>query len=198
VCAAREQESSGKAVLVALTLGQGAQLVASTSFSNRIRVAMVRAAVNVANETQGSLTAAAWVKRQQLATRILNSPDAWLPAFVATVSADPGLSLTWFNPIPITSSTAVNPSVITTPVHGFTTGDVVEIVGHTGNTNANGTWPVTVLTTTTFSIPQPGNAVGAATGTVQKMETDVTLNFTVNSNVSTNVFSAIAGLARGE
>jgi hypothetical protein len=179
---------------VALTLGQGAQLVASASFNARIRVAMIRAAVNVANEVQLSLSTNAWVKRQQLATRILTSPDSLLPSFVAAVAADPGASLAWFSPISITSSTAVNPSVVTTPVHGFTTGDVVEIVGHAGNTNANGTWPVTVLSTTTFSIPQPGNAVGAATGTVQKMETDTNLNFTVNSTVATNVFSAVAGL----
>lgn len=159
---------------------------------------MIRAAVNVANETQGALTTAAWVKRQQLATRILNSPDAYLGSFVAAVAADPGASLSWFAPITITSSTNANPIVFTTPTHSLTSGDVVEILNHLVNTNGNGTWPVTVLSTTTFSIPQPGNGIGGATGTVQKMETDVNLNFTVNSTVSTNVFSAIAGLARGE
>ena len=183
---------------MALTLGQGAQLVNDASFQARIRVAMVKAAMNVSTESQGSLSANAWVKRRQLANRILVSPDSYLPSFVAAVAADPGLSLSWFAPITITSSTNANPIVITTPAHGYTSGDVVEIVNHLVNTNANGTWVVTVLNTTTFSIPWPGNGVGGATGMVQKMETDTNLNFTVNSTVSTNVFSAVAGLAPGE
>jgi hypothetical protein len=180
---------------MALTLGQGAQLVASTSFNNRIRCAMIKAAMTVSTESKGSLSPNAWVKRRQLANRILVSPDAYLGSFVAAVAADPGVSLSWFTPVLITSSTSANPSVITTPVHGYTSGDVVEITGHLININANGTWVVTVLSTTTFSIPWPGNGTGGATGTAQKMESDVNLNFTVNSTVATNAFSAIAGLA---
>jgi hypothetical protein len=183
---------------VALTLGQGAQLVNDASFIARIRCAMIKASMNVSTESQGSLSVNAWVKRRQLANRILVSPDAYVGSFVAAVAADPGISLSWFAPITISSSTNVNPTVLTTPAHGYTSGDVVEILGHLVNTNANGTWVVTVLSTTTFSIPQPANGIGGATGTVQKMETDVNLNFTVNSTVSTNVFSAVAGLAPGE
>jgi len=183
---------------MALTLGQGAQLVNDASFQARIRAAMVKAAMNVSTEPQGTLSVNAWWKRRRLANRILVNPDSYLPSFVAAVASDPGLSLSWFAPIAITSSTNANPIVITTPVHGYTSGDVVEVLNHAVNTNANGTWVVTVLSTTTFSIPWPGNGVGGATGTVQKMETDTNLNFTVNSTVPTNVFSAIAGLDPGE
>jgi hypothetical protein len=180
---------------VALTLSQGAQLVNSLSFNNRIRVAMMRAALTVANEIQGTQTVDRWNKRLQLAGRIRSSPDSYLPQFVLLVAADPGLSLTWYNPIKITGSTNANPSVITTAIaHGYTTGDVVEIVGHAGNTDVNGTWAITVLTSTTFSIPQAGNAAGTAnTGTVQRMESDVAINFTI-----TNQWNAMAGVAAGE
>lgn len=179
---------------MALTLGQGAQLVASTGFNARIRGAMFRAAIAVSTEVQGGLSQVAWVKRRQLATQILATPDARLASFVSAVAADPGTSLTWFAPVAIASSTNANPIVVTTAaVHGLTTGDVVEIAGHLTNTNAVGTWVVTVLTTTTFSIPQAANGVGGATGTVQRQETDANLVFTVNS-----VFSAEAGLLPGE
>lgn len=178
---------------MALTLAQGSLLANDTSFTNRVRVAMVRAATTIANEAKGSQSDTVWAKRRQLAVRVLTSPDSALNTFVAMVASDPGLSLSWFNPINIVSSTNANPSVVTTTAHGLTTGDVVEILNHAVNTNANGTWPATVLSTTTFSIPQPGNGAGTATGTVQKMETDVNINFTVTSQ-----WNAMAGVAAGE
>jgi hypothetical protein len=179
---------------VALTLAQGALLVNDTSFNNRVRVAMMRAATTIANEAKGTQTDTVWAKRRQLAVRVLTSPDSTLPMFVAMVASDPGLSLSWFNPVNIASSTGANPSAITTATaHGLATGDVVEILSHLVNTNANGTWPVTVTSTTVFTIPQPGNGTGAATGTVQKMETDVNINFTVSAQ-----WNAMAGVAAGE
>lgn len=179
---------------MALTLAQGAQLVADTSFTNRVRVAMMRQATTVANEAQAAQSDSRWAKRRQLAARVLAGPDSQLPMFVAMVASDPGLSLTWFTPISIASSTNANPSVITTATaHGYATGDVVEVLNHAVNTNANGTWVITVTSTTAFSIPQPANGVGAATGTVQKMETDVNLNFTIS-----NQWNAMAGVAAGE
>jgi hypothetical protein len=178
---------------VALTLAQGAQLAADASFTSRVRVAMMRAATTVAGEAQsGSSTR--WAKRLQLASRVIDSPDSQLPKFVAMVSSDPGLSLAWFNPVGIASSTPANPVVITTATaHGLTSGDVVEVLNHLVNTAANGTFPATSITATTFSIPQPGNGTGAATGTVQKMETDVNINFTIS-----NQWNALAGVATGE
>jgi hypothetical protein len=155
---------------------------------------MVRAATTVAGEAQAAQSATKWAKRLQLAQRVIDGPDAQLTKFVAMIASDPGLSLTWFNPVNIASSTNANPSVITTAAaHGYSSGDVVEILNHAVNTNANGTWVVTVTSTTAFSIPQPANGIGTASGTVQKMETDVTINFTIS-----NQWNAMAGVANGE
>lgn len=176
---------------MALSLSQGAQLIASASFAARVRVAMERAAIAVSTEPIGSFTPTTWQKRRALALRILTGPDAMLPAFLAAVTADPNNSLSFFAPVLITSSTAANPSVVTTATHGLATNDIVEIAGHLLNTNINGTWPVTVLTATTFSVPQNGNAAGGATGTAQKMMVDSDIVFTVNS-----VYSAITDTTR--
>jgi hypothetical protein len=175
---------------MALTLAQGAQWVASLGYNNRIRSAMMRAAVTVSNEAKGSYSDAIYTKRRQLATRVLQSPDSYLNSFVSTLGSDPGLSFTWFNPVNIASASNANPIVITTAVaHGLATGDVVEIANHAVNTNANGVWVVTVTSSTVFNIPQAGNGAGVATGTAMKMVSDVDINFTVG-----NVWSAMAGL----
>lgn len=179
---------------MALTLDQGAKLVADVSFNSRIRCSMMRAATTVAGEAQASQSTTRWAKRLQLASKVIGSPDSQLTTFVAMVASDPGLSLTWYQPINISGSTNANPSVVTTAAaHGYSSGDVVEILNHAVNTNANNTWIITVLSTTTFSIPQPGNGTGAASGTVQKMETDVNINFTIS-----NQWNSIAGVANNE
>ncbi len=72
----------------------------------------------------------------------------------------------------ISSSTNATPIVITTSVaHGFTTGDIVSITGHTTNTAANGVWAITAASGSVFSLTDPitagtavGNGVGGATG----------------------------------
>jgi hypothetical protein len=72
----------------------------------------------------------------------------------------------------IFSSTNTDPIVVTTSTnHGLESGDPAVIAGHTTNTSANGIWPeVTVLSTSTFSIPVAGVGVGGATGTVQPLD----------------------------
>ena len=71
--------------------------------------------------------------------------------------------------IVITSSSVANPTVITTSTaHGFTSGDSVRIQGHSGSTpSLNADWVVTVITTTTFSIPEIVT-VGGSGGTVKR------------------------------
>jgi hypothetical protein len=72
----------------------------------------------------------------------------------------------------IASSTNATPIVVTTAVaHGFTTGDIVSITGHTTNTAANGIWAITAASGSVFSLTDPitaanvvGNGVGGATG----------------------------------
>jgi hypothetical protein len=176
---------------MALTLAQGAQMNADGGYRSRVQSSMLRTAYTVRNEAQGALSANAWVKRRAFAVKVLNSPATYLDAFLASLAADGGLSLTWYQPVSITSSTNANPTVVTTTaVHGLAVGDVVEIAGHAGNTNANGVWAVTVVgSTTTFTIAQAASGVGTATGTAMKQETDVTVNFTIN-----NIFSAMVDL----
>ncbi len=72
----------------------------------------------------------------------------------------------------ILSSTNASPIVITTSAaHGFTTGDLVFIDGHTTNTSANGLWAITAASGSVFSLTDyisgtnsTGNGVGGATG----------------------------------
>ena len=54
--------------------------------------------------------------------------------------------------------------VTTTLNHGLTTGNTTTISGALGMTDANGTWTVTVLTPTTFSIPYNSSAAATYTG----------------------------------
>jgi hypothetical protein len=66
----------------------------------------------------------------------------------------------------ITGATFATPIVVTTATaHGFLSGQSVTVVAVGGNTNANGTWVVTVLSTTTFSLNgSSGNAAYTAGG----------------------------------
>ncbi len=71
----------------------------------------------------------------------------------------------------IVSSTNTNPIVVTlaTP-HRYVDGDQATIVDHEVNTNANGTWSVTVVDAWSYSIPAIGNGVGGKTGTCRKTQ----------------------------
>lgn len=66
----------------------------------------------------------------------------------------------------ITDATNANPIVITvTSTAAITSGSVVTIASVGGNTAANGTWPVTVINATTFSIPVAGSGAYTSGGT---------------------------------
>jgi len=68
-------------------------------------------------------------------------------------------------PRAVVSSTNASPIVVTTGTHGYETGQKITLFGHLVNTNANGTWVITVLSSTTFELnSSTGNGVGGATG----------------------------------
>lgn len=73
----------------------------------------------------------------------------------------------------ISSSSVANPTIITTTAaHGLTTGNIVTISGHTGSTpDINNSYTVTVLTTTTFTIPV--NVTVGGTGGTWTLDTPV-------------------------
>lgn len=54
----------------------------------------------------------------------------------------------------ITNASNATPIVITSAAHGLTTGATVKIAGVGGNTSANDTWAITVLTADTFSLDE--------------------------------------------
>jgi hypothetical protein len=64
--------------------------------------------------------------------------------------------------LPVTGATSANPIVITASApHNLVNGSIATISGVLGNTLANGTFAVTVLSPTSFSIPVNGIAGGA-------------------------------------
>jgi hypothetical protein len=66
----------------------------------------------------------------------------------------------------IVSSTNASPIQVTVTSHGYATGDVVQITGHTVNSAANGVWIVTNTGANTFTLDgSTGNGVGGASGT---------------------------------
>lgn len=73
-----------------------------------------------------------------------------------------------------TSTTNTTPIVVNKTAHGRVTGDTIYINGHTTNTNANGTWSVTVVDENSYQLDgSTGNGVGGASGTVTKINSSV-------------------------
>lgn len=76
-------------------------------------------------------------------------------------------------PQAVTSSTDATPIVVTKASHGYSTGDLVMINGHTTNIAANGMFKITVLSSSTFSLQNyvtganvAGSGAGAGSGGV--------------------------------
>jgi len=70
-------------------------------------------------------------------------------------------------PQTLTSSTDATPIVVTKAAHGYSTGDVLTIFGHTTNIAANGTYRITVPSSSTFSLQDPysgSNVAGSGSG----------------------------------
>lgn len=94
----------------------------------------------------------------------------------------------------VTAATNVNPIVVTTSAsHGLATGDTVTITGVVGNTAANGTFVVTSVSATTFSIPATGNGAWISGGSVAPGATSLpvaTAGAAMATAVSTQMASA--------
>jgi hypothetical protein len=171
-----------------------AALAIDPVFRSRVEEAMFVACIAVANEAVGAQSPTVYQKRHTFAVAALTNPNAFLDRFAWAVAANGTVAAGIQPPVAIASSTAANPSVITTAAsHGFVNGDTVSIVGHAVNTAANGGWIVTNLTATTFSIPVLGIGAGTATGTATKQPTDSDMQFTVNS-----LISGLAGVAASD
>jgi hypothetical protein len=149
-------------------------------FRKIVYVAMATAGINVAGEALGGMSPNKYVKRQTLARAVLTAPEQWVAQFALAVVQNPAVALS--PPVNISSSTNAFPIVVTTAAaHGLSTGNSARVEGHLVNTSAVGTWPVTVLTSTTFSIPVAGVGAGGATGRVLKLPQDDAVQFTADS-----------------
>lgn len=76
-------------------------------------------------------------------------------------------------PQAVTSSTDATPIVVTKTSHGYSTGDLIQISGHSTNIAANGIFKITVLSSSTFSLQNyvtganvAGSGGGAGSGGV--------------------------------
>ncbi len=87
----------------------------------------------------------------------------WINPYVNSLLDPTGTDAT------ISGATNANPIVITTQTaHGLTSGRTVVITGVSGNTAANGTFVITVTSTTKFSIPIAGNGTYTSGGNVNR------------------------------
>ena len=170
-----------------------ATLANDTGFRSRVQAAMVTAGMNVAAEAYNAGTdpnGAIYQLRHQLAVQVLNNAGGYLDRFAWAAAANTTVQGDIGSLISISSSTAANPSAVTTATaHGLSTGQFAEISGHLVNTAINGTWPVTATSTTVFTVPVAGNGTGGATGTVTLQPPDADIQFAVNS-----AWSDIAGV----
>jgi len=102
------------------------------------------------------------------ATRVLEqlSPTTGV---LTTVVANAGGSVSGVSNLPISNATNATPIVITTTSpHGLATGDFASITGVIGNTGSNGTWIITKIGASTFSLNNSvGNAAYASGGVVE-------------------------------
>jgi hypothetical protein len=86
----------------------------------------------------------------------------------------------------IAAATNATPIVITCTTHGYSTGDTVVVSAAAGNTNANGTWEITVSDANTFSLNgSAGNATYTGSGLVRlRNNTRVMLTSAVTQNIA--------------
>lgn len=127
--------------------------------------------VNGNDASDGSTWALAWKSLTTGATaariapgdeiRIAKSPD---PTSLGQTALWTGIDRIYTEITP-TSSSNSTPIVITKAGHGIASGDIVQVYGHTVNTNANGKWKATYISDSQFSLDgSVGNGTGGGTG----------------------------------
>jgi hypothetical protein len=100
---------------------------------------------------------------------------------------DSNLTITSKASATISSSGSQSPvQVITSASHGFASGDSVTISGH-DNSDLNGTFTVTVIDATTFSVPIDGSINGPGTGVGTITPAGSTLSISTSGNTANKV-----------
>jgi adhesin/invasin len=109
--------------------------------------------------------------------------EATVPSTVAIATSGTTAAVT----LAVTGTSNANPDVITVASTAtLTTGNTVTITGAVGDTAINGTFVVSVLSGTTFSIPVAGNGAWTSGGTVTEAST------LTNSIITTTTASGLA------
>lgn len=163
-------------------LSEQAILAADPQFQARVRGAIVTGSVAVAGATPDGLGVdqAVYDLMANMCAAILANPDTYVDRFSIAVATAPTVTGDMHEPVAIASSDPDLPIAVTTVgPHGLATGAIVQIDGHNGNTAANGTWPVTVISDTTFTIPALGDTSGPQSGTVTQQPSDANLTAAV-------------------
>lgn len=94
-----------------------------------------------------------------------NSMDWWM--YENEVSASYLFASPLYNPSLSATTTNTTPIQVTTNTHSFVTGQRVKVFNVVGNTNANGSWTITVTGGSTFTLDgSVGNGVQVNTGNV--------------------------------
>jgi len=136
-----------------------------------------------------STGAAYFVAGRTITATIVDAGVTFSRAPIATATTAGGVVST------IASHTVANPTVITTTAaHGLVTGNSVTISGNVGSVpTINGTFTVTVLSTTTFSIPVSVTTAGAGGAVVSNASLSPLFLFAAtptNSNPAVGTLSA--------
>lgn len=170
-------------------IARQAALAKDGGFQDRVKSALLAAAVAIQGEAVGS-SGNIWGKRQTHALAVLTNPVAFIDRYAWAVATDATVAGQIGTPVSITSSTNATPTVLTVPTgHGIAVGDTAAVAGHLVNTAANGTWVVQATTTTTITLPTSGNGAGTATGSVTKQPTDLAV-----TNAVSAMFNDFAGV----
>lgn len=104
----------------------------------------------------------------------------------------PGIELA--TPIDVTAATNATPIVVTSVAHGLLNGDMVEIVGATTNTAANGSWIVASKTNDTFTLIALDGANSVGNGVYDASSGDVTIVYPGNLVMQRTVSQADIGV----
>lgn len=169
------------------TLTQQAAMAADPMFQARVSAAMVTGAAAVLAEANETGTPVSFALKTALATSVIQDPTPLVPRFALAVATNPGVSEAAGAIMSIAQITAGLPTIIGVyQTTNFAGGEIVEITG-TADPVVNGTWAVTVVNPTAFSIPVLTSIMNSAGGQVSLQPTD--------ADISTAVAAVWADLA---
>lgn len=166
---------------------------ADAGFQSRVRAAILAEAATILAAAISGMDVAAFTLRNALAAKILGGgSSAEAATFAYAIAVTSGVAADIGIPVNIADSTPASPAVIdTVTAHGMTTGQAAKIINAI-DPNINGTWPVTVVNPTEFTIPAAGSLSGTVGGTVTQQPTDADIATAVAA-----VWNAVAGVNTG-